>query len=142
MDDKPVPSPIELGREFARRDGFMRHLGIEMVDVGAGTSELRMRVQPFHININGTCHGAALFALADSAFGFASNSHGVLSAGIDTHMTFQAGVNEGDVLTARAIETSRSRKIAVYSVEVSRADDTLVAGFTGTVYITGKSNIG
>ena len=57
-------------------------------------------------------------------------------------MTFQAGVNEGDVLTARAIETSRSRKIAVYSVEVSRADDTLVAAFTGTVYITGKSNIG
>ena len=46
------------------------------------------------------------------------------------------------MLTARAIETSRSRKIAVYSVEVSRADDTLVAAFTGTVYITGKSNIG
>lgn len=142
MNENTPPSPADLGREFACRDGFMRHMGIETVHVGAGTSEMSMRVQPFHINFNGTCHGGALFALADSAFGFASNSHGVLSAGIDTHMTFQAGVSEGDVLTARATETSRSRKIAVYSVEVSRADDTLVAGFTGTVYITGKSNIG
>ena len=142
MSNDQSPSPADLGREFSRRDGFMRHLGIDLVNIGTGTSELRMQVQSFHINFNRTCHGGALFALADSAFGFASNSYGVLSAGIDTHMTFQAGVNEGDVLTARAIETSRSRKIAVYSVEVSRADDTLVAAFTGTVYITGKSNIG
>lgn len=142
MSDGQSPSPAELGQSFSRRDGFMRHLGIALSSIGAGTAELRMKVQPFHINFNGTCHGGALFALADSAFGCASNSHGVLSAGIDTHMTFQAAVSEGDTLTAKAWETSRSRRIAVYRVDVSDQHGRLIAGFVGTVYITGKSNSG
>mgnify|MGYP000011440091 CR=1 FL=1 len=142
MSNDQSPSPADLGREFSRRDGFMRHLGIDLVNIGTGTSELRMQVQSFHINFNRTCHGGALFALADSAFGLASNSQGVLSAGIDTHMTYQAAVSEGETLTAKARETSRSRRIAMYRVDVSNSQGNLVAGFTGTVYITGKINNG
>lgn len=142
MSNDQSPSPADLGREFSRRDGLMRHLGIDLVNIGMGTSELHMKVQPFHINFNRTCHGGALFALADSAFGLASNSHGILSAGIDTHMTYQAPVSEGEALTAKAWETSRSRRIAVYRVDVSNSEGTLVAGFTGTVYITQKPKHG
>lgn len=142
MADGVVTPPADLGREFARRDGFMQHLGINLHDVGSGTSELRMRVQSCHINFNGTCHGGALFALADSAFGVASNSHGILAAGIDTHMTYHAGVSDGEVLIAKAHEISRSRRIAVYQVEVLNSEGTLIAGFTGTVYITAKPNNG
>jgi acyl-CoA thioesterase len=140
MADGVVTPPADLGREFARRDGFMRHLGIKLHDVGSGTSELHMVVQSCHINFNGTCHGGALYALADSAFGFASNSHGILAAGIDTHMTYHVGVSEGEVLVATAHEISRSRRIAVYQVEILNSAGTLVAGFTGTVYITTKPN--
>ena len=88
-----------------------------------------------HLNFNGTCHGGVVFALADTAFGLASNSHGKVAAGIDAHVTYQTAVNEGDLLTATATEVSRTRRIAVYRVDVTRADGTLVATFTGTVYI-------
>ena len=130
----------ELGMDFARRDGFIKLLGITQVSTDPGRATLRMPVRADHINFNGTCHGGAIFSLADSAFGLASNSHGILAAGIDAHVTYQAGVFEGDVLTATAVEVSRSRKIAVYRVDVAGKTGEIVAGFTGTVYITGKSN--
>ncbi len=67
-----------------------------------------------------------------------SNSHGVVAAGIDTHMTFQVAVSEGDVLIARATEVTRNAKLAVYRVDVTRDDGTVVSSFTGTVYVTGR----
>jgi acyl-CoA thioesterase len=82
----------------------------------------------------------AIFALADTAFGLASNSHGILAAGIDAHIAFPAPASTGEVLTATALEVSRSRRLAIYRVEVHAGNGTLVAVFTGTVYITGKSN--
>ena len=98
-----------------------------------------MTVDAHHLNFNGGCHGGAIFSLADSAFGLASNSHGPVAAGIDAHVTFQTAVGAGDRLVARATEMQRSRRIAMYRVEVSRrmpgSGDALVASFTGTVYI-------
>jgi len=94
-----------------------------------------MRVGAQHLNFNGTCHGGAIVTLADTAFGLASNSHGVIAAGIDAHATFQVAVRDGDVLVARAIEASLGRKTAVYRVEVSRGSESICT-FTGTVYVT------
>jgi acyl-CoA thioesterase len=97
-----------------------------------------MRLGPEHINFFGASHGGAIFSLADMALGLACNSSGSLAALIDAHMTFTAGAKEGEVLTATAVPVSRSRKLAVYRIDVSRADGTLVASLTGTVYLTGK----
>lgn len=120
---------------YAESDPFARALGLRCVDAGYGRAAVAMTVAPQHINFNGSCHGGALFALADTAFGLASNSHGNLSAGIDTHMTFSVAVKLGDVLEARAVEVSRGRKLGVYRVDVWRGEE-LVAAFTGTVYVT------
>ena len=99
-----------------------------------------MRVGPQHLNFNGRCHGGAIFSLADSAFGLASNSHGVVAAGIDAHITYQVAVSEGDVLVARATEVSLTRKLAVYRVDVTRDDGACVSSFTGSVYVTGREH--
>lgn len=113
----------------------MRHCGIEFVEGGPGHATVRMRVERKHLNFNGSCHGGAIFTLADTAFGLASNSQGVIAAGIDAHATFQVAVREGDVIVAKASEASRGRKLAVYRVEVMRGNDS-VSTFTGTVYVT------
>jgi acyl-CoA thioesterase len=110
------------------------------IDAGPGQATVRMEVRALHLNFNGSCHGGAIFALADTAFGLASNSHGILAAGIDAHIAFPAPARAGEVLTAVALEVSRSRRLAIYRVEVHAGNATLVAVFTGTVYITGKSN--
>jgi LAO/AO transport system ATPase/phenylacetic acid degradation protein PaaD len=121
---------------LAAADAFTRAAGIVCVHGGAGEAEVRLTLGPQHINFNGTCHGGVVFALADTAFGLASNSHGVVAAGIDAHITYQQAAREGETLSARAHEVSRSRKLAVYRVDVTRDDGRPVSSFTGTVYIT------
>ena len=137
----PMP-PMRPGWRASRaRDRFMALSGIEFVEGDTGTVTLRMAVGAPHINFNGTCHGGAIFTLADRAFGLASNSRGVIAAAIDAHATFQVAVREGDMLEARAVEVHRSRRVGVYRVDVTRRSDaTLVATFTGTAYITGRPN--
>lgn len=136
MDTGPEATARVL--RLAARDPFVKSLGIKCVDGGPGHAEVRMRVKPVHLNFNGSCHGGVVFALADTAFGLAANSHGRVAPGIDAHMTYQTAVGRGDVLTAIASEVSRTRRLAVYRVDVARADGTLVATFTGTVYILDK----
>ena len=140
MTGTPAHLADQLGAEFARRDRFMKLLGITLIETGPGNATLQMQVRADHLNFNSTCHGGATFSLADSAFGLASNSHGILAAGIDAHITYQTGVHAGDVLTAKAQEISRSRRIAVYRIVVTNNAGGIVAGFTGTVYITTKPN--
>ncbi len=124
---------------LAARDGLCRTLGISVLAGGPGSAEVTMTVDARHLNFNGGGHGGAIFSLADSAFGLASNSHGPVAAGIDAHITFQAGVAAGDRLVARATEMQRSRRIAMYRIDVVRPGqdgaDVLVSSFTGTVYI-------
>ena len=122
--------------QFSARDPFARALGIRYVDAGLGRARVALDVGDAHLNFNGNCHGGAIFALADTAFGLASNSHGVIAVGIDAHITYHVAAGRGDTLTATATEISRSRRIAVYRIDVTRGDGTLIAGFTGTVYIT------
>ena len=123
---------------LARRDIFARDLGIEVVEAVPGRAVTRGRVEARHVNFNGVCHGGLTFTLADAAFGYACNSHGIMSAGIDVHMMYNAAAQVGDVLTATATEIARSARIANYRVDVVRTDGTLVAGMSGTAFITGK----
>jgi acyl-CoA thioesterase len=101
-----------------------------------------MTVGEQHLNFSGSCHGGAIFAFADAAFGLASNSHGAIAAGIDAHITYQCAAALGDELTATAVEVSRSRKLAVYRIDVTRADGTVISSFTGTVYVTARHHDG
>lgn len=125
---------------LAARDPFVHTLGIDCVGGGEGRATTRLRVAAHHINFNGGCHGGVIFALADAAFGLASNSRGRLASGIEAHIAFHVGVREGDVLTARATEISRGNKLATYRADVTREDATLVASFSGTVYMSAGTN--
>ena len=125
---------------LAARDPFARLLGIRCTGGGEGRAEATLRIAADHLNFNGGCHGGVVFALADAAFGLASNSHGRLASGIEAHVSFHAGVREGEVLTARASEVSRGNKLATYRIDVTREDGTRVASFTGTVYVSARPN--
>jgi LAO/AO transport system kinase len=137
----PDPADDEIARRVKRlaaADPFCSWAGISCTAAASGSAVVEMTLQPHHINFNGTCHGGVVFALADTAFGLAANSYGVIAAGIDAHITYQQPTQVGDKLVARALEVSRSRKLAVYRVDVSRSDGAPISSFTGTVYVTSK----
>lgn len=123
---------------LARRDTFARSVGIEFVEASLGRAVTRIAIEDRHLNFNGVGHGGLTFTLADAAFGYACNSQGVVSGSIDVHMIYSTAVRAGDVLTATAVEISRSSKTSNYRIDVVRADGKLVAAMTGTALISGK----
>ncbi len=124
----------DVKRHFLERDTFARALGIEMLEVDAGSAAARMTIRPDHLNGARVAHGGAVFTLADFAFAAASNSHGTLALSINASMSQTKGVREGATLTARAAEVSRNPKLAVYSVLVTDETGEVVALFQGMVY--------
>lgn len=123
---------------LARRDEFCANLGIQFVEASLGRAVTRVTIEQRHLNFNGVGHGGLTFTLADAAFGFACNSQGVVSGSIDAHIVYSAAVRLGEVLTATAVEISRSSKASNYRIDVVRADGKLVAAMTGTALISGK----
>jgi len=123
---------------LAWRDAFTRTLGIDFVEASLGRAVTRIAIEERHLNFNGVGHGGLTFTLADAAFGYACNSQGVVSGSIDAHIVYSVAVRLGDVLTATAVEISRSSKASTYRIDVVRGDGKLVAAMTGTALISGK----
>ena len=123
---------------LARRDAFTRGLGIAFVEASLRRAVTPVTNEERHLNFNGVGHGGLTFTLADAAFGYACNSQGVVSGSIDAHIVYSVAVRLGDVLTATAVEISRSSKASTYRIDVARGDGKLVAAMTGTALISGK----
>ena len=118
-----------------RDDPYVQSQGIELIAIDDSTTVLEMTITADQRSFLNAAHGGCQFTLADTAFGLTANCTGVVSVGIDTHMAYIRGCHVGDRIRAEVREVARSRRTAVYRVELSRDDD-IVATFTGTVYIT------
>jgi acyl-CoA thioesterase len=108
-------------------------LGMELVHVAPGRSEVRMPLDTRHLNGAGIVHGGAIFSLADVAFAAASNAHGTLAVALDVTISFVKAAKSG-VLSARAEELSLGNRTGVYGIRVTDDTGELVALFQGTVY--------
>ena len=117
-------------------DAFSKWLGIEIIKMGEGTCELKMKVRGEMTNGFAIAHGGITYSLADSALAFASNSYGKKAVSVETSISHTLAVKEGDVLTAKAEEQHMSDKIAVYQIVVTNQENKKVAFFKGTVYRT------
>lgn len=127
-------------KRMLERDAFSAWLGIQLLEVRPHYAAVRMAVRPDMVNGFGVCHGGVTFALADSAFAFAANTHGRVTVSIDNSITYPASVSAGDVLTAIATEESAANRIAFYAVRVTNQHDSVVALFRGTVYRTARGH--
>ncbi len=119
-------------------DEFSKWLGIEVLKVGEGSCEMKMKVRDEMTNGFKIAHGGITYSLADSALAFASNSHGKQAVSIETSISHTHKVMSGDVLTAVAEEQHRSDKIAVYEVKITNQENKTVGLFKGMVYRTQK----
>ncbi len=120
------------------RDAFSQWLGIQRLEVGEGHCVLRMTIRKEMLNGFGIAHGGITYSFADSAFAFASNSHGRKSVSIETSISHTSPLKEGDVITAVAKLENLSNKLGIYRVVVKNQEDKVVALFKGTVYRTKK----
>jgi phenylacetic acid degradation protein PaaD len=114
-----------------RGDRASQGLGMNVDACAPGRATVSMRVRPDMVNGHGICHGGLVFALADSAFAFACNSHGDNTVAAGAAIDFLLPAREGDLLTAVASERWRAGRAGIYEIEVRNQQDELVALFRG-----------
>jgi acyl-CoA thioesterase len=111
-------------------DAASRMLGIELLDYGPGWARTQLTVRGDMVNGHDICHGAVIFALADTAFACACNSWGPVTVAAGADIVFVAPGRRGDLLTAEARMRSSYGRSGIYDVTINRGED-LIAEFRG-----------
>jgi acyl-CoA thioesterase len=116
------------------RDRASQALGMRLAAVRPGWAQVVMRVGPDMVNGHGLCHGGIVFALGDSAFAFACNSHNDSTVAAAASIDFLAGARAGDELTAEAAEVWRTRRNGIYEITIRNQHGERIALFRGRSY--------
>ena len=106
-------------------------VGIELISVDEGQSEMALTVQKHHVNGHHICHGGIIFTLADSAFAFACNSRNQNTVAQHNTISFIAPGKLSDRLTARAREVTLAGRSGITDVTVTNQNGTIIAEFRG-----------
>jgi acyl-CoA thioesterase len=116
------------------QDKASQGLGMRLLEVAPGSARVSMRVRADMVNGHDICHGGLVFALADSAFAFACNSHNDATVAASGSIDFLAPARTGDELTAEARELWRSRRNGLYEITVFNQRGERIALFRGRSY--------
>lgn len=119
-------------------DPFSQWLGIEILDVKAGYCKLSLRIRKEMLNSMQKAHGGIAYALADTAFGFAANTHGRFAVSIETSINHVEALHEGDYVIAETQLDITKNKLGFGYVNLT-SQDKIVAIFKGVVYRTSKT---
>lgn len=122
------------GEAMYSRDTASQALGMSLDEIRPGYARMTMTVRADMLNGHQTCHGGFIFALADSAFAFACNSHNRVTVAQGAAIEFLYPGREGDVLTAEACEVALGKRTGVYDITVSNQQGRQVALFRGKSY--------
>jgi acyl-CoA thioesterase len=121
-----------------RTDAASQALGMQVIETGPGLATVRMTVREDMLNGHRLCHGGLVFALADSAFAFACNSHGDSALAAAASIDFLQPARAGDVLTARAVEIWRAGRAGLTEVTVTNHSGERLALFRGRSAVVRK----
>ena len=99
---------LAAARAMWAADAASAGLGMELLGLDVGRATVRMAVTEAMVNGHAIAHGGFVFALADSAFALACNSHGPVTVAAGCDITFVAPARLGDVLVAELRGRSRT----------------------------------
>jgi acyl-CoA thioesterase len=122
---------VRAARALYANDRASQGLGMALGAVEPGVATVTMTVRPDMCNGHEICHGGFIFALADSAFAFACNSHGPATVAAAVAIDFLAPAHAGDALTAVARERWLGGRTGLYDLTVTRGDGTTIAHARG-----------
>jgi 1,4-dihydroxy-2-naphthoyl-CoA hydrolase len=117
-DSQQLATTLE-GLGAARLPGL---LGLELVELTAGTSRMRMEIEEKHLASNGYLHAASVIALADTTAGY--GCVGSLPEGAIGFTTIELksnhlGTQTEGALESRGVMTHGGRTTQVWDVTVS-----------------------
>jgi acyl-CoA thioesterase len=133
-----MPSPQDIAERVRDHlwatDRASQGLGMHVAAIGPGACTMTMTVREDMLNGYGTCQGGLLSTLADSCFAFACNAYDEITVASGFNVEIVAPGRLGDVLTATAVEISKSGRMGVYDVDVRNQRGEHVVAFRGRSY--------
>ncbi len=127
----PQQTAEAVRQAMLANDSVLQTLGIAVTEIGPGQAGATMVVRADMLNGFGVCHGGLVATLADTAFAYACNAYNELSLAAGFAVELLAPSHQGDVLTAKAREVSKSGRSGVYDIEVHNQRGERVALFRG-----------
>lgn len=126
---------LEMGRRILEAQPFSREVGVELTRFEAGRVELRLVLEPRHMQHHGIVHGGVTATLADMAIAFAGGSQ------LGNVVTLEFKLNlirpgRGEAMVARGEVLSLGRRQAVCRAEihaVENGEERLCAAAQGTM---------
>ncbi|MEX1036347.1 MAG: hydroxyphenylacetyl-CoA thioesterase PaaI [Sneathiella sp.] len=135
MPDNEGLSPQDIARTVSetmyRKDTAAQHLGITLKDIRPGRAVMTMRVVDYMLNGHKICHGGYVFTLADTAFAYACNAYNQNTVAQGAQINFLKAIMPDTLLTATAIEKSRTGRTGLYDITVQDENGQTVALFRG-----------
>jgi len=116
---------------------FSRWMGLELVAIDDGSSEIRMRLEPHHLNPGRIAHGGVVAAMLDIAAGLAHRTKLGLDA---THVTIQLHVDYlkavgSGFITARGTSLQTGRRVGYAQSELFDEQNRVLARASATFLI-------
>ncbi len=130
----PQPLAERVRDHMWASDRASQGLGMQVTAIGPGTCTMTMSVREDMLNGYGNCQGGLMTALADSCFAFACNAYNEITVAAGFDVQIVAPSQLGDVLTATAVEISKTGRLGVYDVDVRNQRDDRVLAFRGRSY--------
>ncbi|MCD2260684.1 hotdog fold thioesterase [Psychroserpens luteolus] len=127
----------QIPYKMLSQDAYSQWLGIEILECEIGRCKVAMTIRKEMLNSMNKAHGGISYSLADTAFGFAANTHGKYAVSIETSINHIEALDEGDYLVAESVIEKVNNKLGFNIIEVKRGEE-LVALFKGIVYRTQK----
>lgn len=127
----------QIPYKMLSQDAYSQWLGVEILECEVGRCKIGMTIRKDMLNSMDKAHGGVSYSLADTAFGFAANTHGKFAVSIETSINHIEALSEGDVLVAESVIEKVTNKLGFNIIEVKRGNE-LVALFKGVVYRTQK----
>lgn len=130
-------SSEDIPHKMLSLDPFSQWLGIEILEVKAGYCKIGLKIRKDMLNSMQKAHGGIAYALADTAFGFAANTHGRFAVSIETSINHIEALHKDDYVIAETQLDISKNKLGFSYVNLM-CKDKLVAIFKGVVYRTSK----
>jgi len=107
-------------------------LNMELAELSAGYAKVTMKLTEDYQNFHGLTFGGIIMALADQAFGYASNSLAYPSVASQFNTYFIASARAGDELTAECRVVKSGKRAGFSEVTITNQEGRLIAKATGT----------
>lgn len=122
----------------AKDEPIASFLNMELAELSAGYARVTMKMTDDYQNFHGLTFGGIIMALADQAFGYASNSLAYPSVASHFSTYFIAGARTGDELTAECRVIKSGKRAGFSEVTITNQEGRLIARATGITIPVGQ----